>query len=167
MAGDHPPAAVPRGLVRIAAVGGVLGAAVEMFHRAVGVWVPGQVTAWQPLIPLAYFVALLVAGLGLRRVEEAIPAPAGDAIAGLAAQLVRVLALALAPVVFFRLELPFAVLLAGLLTVQLLSQGAVLKKTVNYLAIFAALLSVTAILQRFTSPDKILWFYESPIPAPH
>jgi hypothetical protein len=48
-----------------------------------------------------------------------------------------------------------------LLTVQLLSHRAVLKKTVNYLAIFATILSVTAILQRFTSPHKILWFYES------
>ncbi len=48
-----------------------------------------------------------------------------------------------------------------LLTVQLLSHRSLLKKTVKYLAIFATVLSVSAILQRFTSPDKILWFYES------
>jgi O-antigen ligase len=48
-----------------------------------------------------------------------------------------------------------------LLTVQLLAHRSVLKKTVNYLAIFATILSVTAILQRFTSPNKILWIYES------
>ena len=48
-----------------------------------------------------------------------------------------------------------------LLTVHILAQGSVLKKTVNYLVIFATILSVTAILQRFTSPNKILWFYES------
>jgi hypothetical protein len=48
-----------------------------------------------------------------------------------------------------------------LLTVQLLSQRSLLKKTVTYLAVFATILSVTAILQRFTSPDKILWGYES------
>ena len=49
-----------------------------------------------------------------------------------------------------------------LLTVQLLSHRSLLKKTVNYLAIFAAILSVTAILQRFTSPGKIYWFYKTP-----
>lgn len=49
-----------------------------------------------------------------------------------------------------------------LLTVQLLSHRSLLKKTVNYLAIFAAFLSVSAILQRFTSPGKIYWFYETP-----
>ena len=49
-----------------------------------------------------------------------------------------------------------------LLTVQLLSHESLLKKTVNYLAIFATILSITAILQRFTSPNKIYWFYETP-----
>jgi len=48
-----------------------------------------------------------------------------------------------------------------LLTVQLLSHESLLKKTVNYLAIFATILSITAILQRFTSPGKIYWFYEA------
>ncbi|MBW2576219.1 MAG: O-antigen ligase family protein [Deltaproteobacteria bacterium] len=49
-----------------------------------------------------------------------------------------------------------------LLTVQLLSHRYLLKKTVNYLAIFATLLAVTAILQGFTSGNKIYWFYETP-----
>lgn len=49
-----------------------------------------------------------------------------------------------------------------LLTVQLLSHRSLLKKTLNYLAIFAAILSVTAILQRFTSSGKIYWFYKTP-----
>lgn len=49
-----------------------------------------------------------------------------------------------------------------LLTVQLLSRRSLLKKTLNYLAIFAAILSVIAILQRFTSPGKIYWFYKTP-----
>ena len=49
-----------------------------------------------------------------------------------------------------------------LLTVQLLSHRYLLKKTVNYLAIFATLLGVTAILQQFTSGNKIYWFYETP-----
>ncbi len=48
-----------------------------------------------------------------------------------------------------------------LLTVQLLSRRSLLKKTLNYLAIFAAILSVVAILQRFTSPGKIYWFYKT------
>ncbi len=49
-----------------------------------------------------------------------------------------------------------------LLTVQVLSRRSLLKKTLNYLVIFAAILSVTAILQRFTSPGKIYWFYKTP-----
>jgi O-antigen ligase len=48
-----------------------------------------------------------------------------------------------------------------LLTVQLLSHRSLLKKTVNYLAIFATILSITAILQRFTSPGKIYWFFDA------
>ena len=48
-----------------------------------------------------------------------------------------------------------------LLTVQVLSRRSLLKKTLTYLVIFATVLSVTAILQRFTSPGKIFWFYET------
>ena len=43
----------------------------------------------------------------------------------------------------------------------MLSHRYLLKKTVNYLAIFATLLGVIAILQRFTSGNKIYWFYET------
>ena len=49
-----------------------------------------------------------------------------------------------------------------LLTVQMLSYRSLLKKTLNYLAVFAGILSAIAILQRFTSPDKIYWVYKTP-----
>jgi len=51
------------------------------------------------------------------------------------------------------------------LTVQILSNGKRLKKTVGIVSYLAIFIAFMAIIQKFTSPDKIYWFREIPANA--
>jgi hypothetical protein len=108
-----------RRLVALAALGAILGTFAEAAHQKAGVWVLGNGLTFPGWIAAVYFIALLGAGVGLNRIEDALAPRPEVSATSVVVEVILFAVLFLLPPILHRHELLLAMIAAGYVLVRL------------------------------------------------